>query len=74
MFPDRVTPKIFMEITKAEHDALLVDQRKRDLQGNILDPLPNDAIGFVKGWSGNCPIYFKGEWHYNKYGKPVPNA
>ncbi len=73
IFPVGAPTKIFMEITKAEHDALLVDQRKRDLQGNILNPLPDDAIGFVKGWSGNCPIYFKGEWHYNKYGKPVPN-
>ncbi len=73
MFPDTATTKIFMEITKEEHDALLVEQRRRDLQGNILNPLPANSIGFVKGWSGNCPIYFKGEWHYDKNGKPIPN-
>jgi len=73
MLPDRSTTKIFMEITKAEHDALLVDQRKRDLQGNVLDPLPENSVGFVKGWSGNNQIYFKGEWHYDENGKPTPN-
>jgi len=72
MFPNGSATKIFMEITKQEHDALLLSQRKRDLQGNVLDPLPANTIGFVKGWSGNNPIYFKGEWTYNKWGKPEP--
>lgn len=61
---------IYMEITKAEHDANVVPLRQRDSEGNILNPID---YGFVEGWMGFNDIYFKGEWHYDDNGKPVPN-
>ncbi|MBO7213961.1 MAG: leucine-rich repeat domain-containing protein [Clostridia bacterium] len=68
MLPARAETVIYMEITKEEHDALVVPLRQRDpVTGAILDPID---YGFVNGWSGNCKVYFKGEWQYNANGKP----
>jgi len=71
LLPDRSPTVFYMEITKQEHDANLVPVYRRDLQGNILESL--HTTGFVTGWSGNNKVYFKGEWHYDKNGKPIPN-
>ncbi len=70
MFPITAKTVIFMEITKAEHDAMIIPLRQRDSEGKVLNP---STQGFVDGWSGNCKVYFKGEWHYDSNGKPVLN-
>ncbi|MBQ3234532.1 MAG: leucine-rich repeat domain-containing protein [Clostridia bacterium] len=72
MLPATARTVIYMEITKAEHDALIVPLRQRDpVTGAILDPID---YGFVNGWSGNCKVYFKGEWSYDANGNPVANS
>ncbi|MBO7213962.1 MAG: leucine-rich repeat domain-containing protein [Clostridia bacterium] len=70
MLPLTAKTVLYMEITKEEHDALIIPLRERDeTTGNVLNPV---SVGFVNGWNGNCKVYFKGEWRYNANGKPEP--
>ena len=65
----------FMEITKEQHDALIITRKVRDEMGDVVneEDKARTTYGFVEGWSGLSKVYYKGEWHYDQNGVPVPN-
>ncbi len=67
-------PDLFLNITSEELEALTIPRKLRDESGNIINE-EDKAITkdrYVDGWSGSSKIYFKGEWHYDQNGDPVP--
>lgn len=64
--------KIYMNITKEELIALTVPLYNRDeITGEVIADNIQRNPGFCEGWSGIADIYYKGEWKYDKDGKPV---
>ena len=66
----------YFEISEAEYNARVIPAKKRDLATGAIIAPDSTALttwGFSEGWDGEAQKYFKGEWHYNEKGEPVPN-
>ncbi len=76
LFKNSGSPDIFLEITELDLQELTIQQKTRDLNGNIIEPSSSEltTYGFVEGWSGTSKIYFVGEWDYDENHKPVPKV
>lgn len=75
-------PDIFMYMSKERYNELKIKQVPRDVSTGY--PLDEDgkpvesgfaypSYGIVEGWCGIADVYFKGEWHFDENGKPMPN-
>ncbi len=77
------TPNIYLEITEAEYNALIIPKKERNPEtgltidpktGNDISPNTNlTTYGYVEGWCGFASIYYVGEWQYDNNGEPKPN-
>lgn len=82
------TDEVYMEITKEQYRNLSIKKVERetttgfpiDKNGRPVDLSVSGATfdypgyGLVEGWCGVADMYFKGEWHYDENGKPMPNV
>ena len=65
----------FFEITEEEYNHRTIPAKERDHMGYFVNEEDNTPTtwGFSQGWDNGITKYFKGEWHYNDKGVPVPN-
>ena len=66
---------LYFEITEEQYNALIIPAKERDNKGYIIHEKdkPKTTWGYAEGWDSGATKYFKGEWHYNDKGVPVPN-
>lgn len=66
---------VYLNVTKDEFISIRPKDAVLDSDGNAINPegYVEGQVGYVEGWCGMADIYYKGEWHYDEYGKPVAN-